>query len=236
METPVGAPIKEKLRIEIAKLREMTFKEKLEYIWEYYKIHIIVVCVLLFLIGGMLNTRFFNPPPDTALFISWNSGYATMEQFDLLQDVLEELVLEGERHEEIMISHVIINDADPAMSIASMQRLVAMIAAGEIDILILDSELLKQFTTSGFLRPMESLLAEVEVANPMVYSAIKEKITIVPYEHEDGNLIEHAMGVSIGSSPRLSQLGFFEQELYFSISVSSGRTENVIKTLIALFE
>ena len=58
MDTPPGAPLKVKFRMEIEKLREMSFKKKLEHIWEYYKFHIIAILVFFIFIGSIINTLY----------------------------------------------------------------------------------------------------------------------------------------------------------------------------------
>jgi len=236
METPVGAPFKEKLRIEITKLREMTLKEKLEYIWEYYKFFIIGVLIVLLITGSLLNMWLFNPTPGTALFISWNSGFATDEQFEDLKEALEERLIEDKKYEEVVISHFLTSAVDPLVEVASTQRIVAMMATGAIDIFILDFKLLEEKTKSGFIRPMEKILAEVKAINPQVFETIEKNITYVMYENDEENASMRLMGISIGGSPLFSKVGIIEQELYFSLAMTTENTEIIIKTLIALFE
>jgi len=236
MDTPPGAPFKEKVRLEIAKLREMTFGKKLEHIWEYYKFPIIVICIALFIIGGLLSTWLFNPPPESALFVSWNSGIVTEEQIIELTDVLENRIINENANEEILISTLISSGFNPALEVASTQRTVAMVAAGAIDVFVLDLQLLQNHSNSGFIRPMERMLAEIQAINPKVYNLIEENATYVRYETEENIFSEHIMGINIGSSPLLAKLGFYEQELYFSVAVTSGNTEKTAQALIAFFE
>jgi len=236
METPVSASFKEKLRIEAAKLREMTFKEKMEYIWEYYRYLIIGVLIVLFIIGSLLNTWLVNPPADAALFISWNAGFVTEEQFDSLNGVLKELLINEKENKEIIISYIPVNDTDPTLVMAGLQRTVAMVAAGSIDIFILDAQLLEHNTNSGFLRPLESILEEIQAINHTVYATIKENVSYELYKIEDDVFSQRIMGIKIKDSPLLSELGFYEQELYLGVSITTGNEENVTKTLIALFD
>ena len=236
MQTPVGVPLGEKISIEIKKLREMSFKEKLEYIWEYYKFHIIGIAVALLIIGGLMNTWFFNPKPEAALFISWNSGFTTDEQRDELQEFLQELLIEGNENKEVIISYVLMNENDPTLAMVNVQRIVAMVAGGTIDIFILDAERLEENTKNGFLQPIEGILAEVQKKNAAVYEIIKENTAIELYELEEDVFSERIMGINVKSSPLLSELEFIGQELYLSVSITSEKTENIIKTLIALFE
>jgi len=235
MENPVNAPFKEKVRIEIAKLREMTFKSKLEYIWEYYKFHIIIFLVLIFVLFSMLNIWVFNPNPEPALFISWNAGFATDEQEDRLREFLEERLIDEGANEEVVVSQLFFGNADPSIDMAGLQRTVAMIAAGMIDLFIVDEDLLNTYTEAGYLQPLDSFLDKLITIDPDSYERIAENVISVLYEIDDIRE-ERQMGIKIGSSPLFLKLGMFEQELYLSVSITSGRTDNVVKTLIMFFE
>jgi len=236
METPVNAPLKEKFRLEIAKLREMSFKEKLDHIWEYYKFFIIGLVIFLIILGSLINAWFINPQPQTALFISWNSGFAMDVQLTELSNKLTERLVEETANETVVVSMMLTDTNDPTLNMASTQRLVAMLAAGEIDVFILDSMQLDEFASTGFIRPMENLLAEIRLTDSVIYSEIEERVAYARHELEEGVFAERLMGVSIMSSPLLIGLDFLDQDLYFSVSATSNRHENVAAALIAFFE
>ena len=235
METPVNAPVKEKVRIELANLREMTFKSKLEHIWEYYKFYIIAFVVIIFVLVSLLNIWVFNPNPEQVLFISWNAGFATDEQEDRMREFLEERLIDEGANEEVIISQFFFSSGDPSVDMAGFQRTVAMISAGMIDLFILNEELLNTYTEAEFLQPLDSFLDKIMSINPDAYNRITENVISVLYEN-DGISEERQMGIKIGSSPLFIRLGMYEQELYVGISITSGKIDNVIKTLIMFFE
>jgi len=236
METPVNAPFKEKVKIEIAKLRKMDFKTKMEYIWEYYKLLLIGLVIFLIIIGGLINTWFINPPPDTALFISWNSGFIFDEHIDELTNILNSRLIEEKENSTVVISPMLFGDGDPTLEIANSQRLVAMVAAGQIDIFILDSAMLKDYARNGFIQPMDTVLAEVRSIDSGAYGRIEEKLTYAMYESEEGVFNSHMMGVDISDNPLINEHVFFDQELFLCLSVTAANIENVAKTLIIFSE
>jgi len=232
----IGAPVKVQFRREIEKLREMTFKKKLEYIWEYYKLYIIGLVIFAVLLGTLINTL-LNPAPDTALFVAWNAGFVQDEQLEVLSDFLNEQIVDESKNEEVIVSLFLTGDGgDPTFTMANTQRLVAMLAAGVLDILIIDAQMLEEKSYVGFIKPLDDVLAEAKRMNPSVYSRIEENITYAIYETGEDEYIEKMMGINITKSPLLKRLGFFEQELYFSIAASTGQFKNIVKALILLFE
>ena len=236
METPVNAPFKEKLRIEAAKLREMTFKNKLEYIWEYYKFHIAFTAIALFIIVSLLNAWIINPASDTVLFISWNRGFVTDEQSDRLKNHLEERLVGEDAREEVVITPFFFTGDDPMTNMAEVQRTVAMLAAEIIDLFITDHALLEDYSRIGYILPFDQVLAEIQEKNPEAYSRIEENIVTALFEIDEGVTESKTAGVKISGSPLLLKHGIFRQDLYISIAVTTGRIETIIETLILFFE
>jgi len=236
METPVGAPLKERYKIEVAKLRQMPFKKKMEYIWEYYKIPIIAIILITAIIGSLINTIFINPAPQIVLAISWNAGYVFEEQIEDLKTSLQDKILDEYKNERIDVMHMFFTEDDPMISMANIQRLAAMVAAGAIDIFILSSDQLEDYSLTGYIQPMENILSEIKTLNPFVYESIEEKLTYALHELEDGSTVERIMGIDIKDAPLLSELNFFELERFLSLSITAVNRENAAKAIIAFFE
>jgi len=236
-KSKVGAPLKVQFRSEVAKLKEMPSKKKVEYIWEYYKIPIIVIIVGLFLIGSLINSIFINPPARAAVFISWNAGFVLEEQLSEISAILEEGIVKEKDNEIVEIVRSLEGD-DPTFNMANVQRQMAMMAAGIIDIFTLNTEMLENYSSIGHLEPLDEILVEIRSRNPAIYNIIEENTVYALHSTgaEDSELTERIMGVSIGSCPLFKEVGIFEQEIYFAVSVTSGNKENVIRTLIMLFE
>jgi len=236
METPPGAPLKEKLRIEIKKLREMTFKKKIEYIWDYYKLHIIITVAILLVIGGVINALVFNPSPRTVLFISWNTGVILDEQLTELSEALKERIIDEKSNETVAVASLLFVENDPMITMANTNRLVAMLAEGIIDVFILDANQLSEYTYNEFIQPVESLLAEVKSMDSEAYNRIEEKTVYAPFKSGENKITERLMGINISGSSLIPNAYFYGEELFFCISDNSANTENIARALIAFFE
>ncbi|NMA83464.1 MAG: hypothetical protein GX962_06330, partial [Epulopiscium sp.] len=77
-------------------LKNMTFKEKVDHIWEYYRIHILVSAMVLFFVGSMLNHLVFNPPKDAGIYVAFLGRFMDMEEIEDLQDRLTEEIVKDE--------------------------------------------------------------------------------------------------------------------------------------------
>lgn len=234
-DNPIGAPLKKQFQLELSKLRNMTFRNKIDHIWEYYRYYLIGIAIALFVFISIMVTV-FSPSPETVLFISWSSGFATDEQVNDLTHELELLLTDEDKYERVEIIFFVTVEGDPMMEVANIQRLVAMVAAGMVDVFILDEQMLIEYSMNGFVQPLDDILAEIELINPNVSHKIEEHLFFADFETEYGEVSERLTGISIGDSPLLTELNFFEQELFFAMSVTSGQHENVVKTIIEFFE
>ena len=76
---------KERLHEEAAKLKEMSFRDKFWYIWEYYKFPIIGVVIAVFLVGSiggaMYNNRFDTALSCAVLNSRYDSETLTVDQY-----------------------------------------------------------------------------------------------------------------------------------------------------------
>ena len=226
----------ERMKNESAKLKEMNFREKREYIWEYYKIHIVVGILALILIGSLINTWFINPPKDCVLFIAWSSGFETDEHMDALSKIFEEKISDNPDRETVIISSFIAPPDDPSMIMAAANRLIAMLSAGEIDVFILDRQGIDEYANAEFIVPADGLLQEIKNLDENVYNKIIDK-TVTSWKREDGNPVsEHIYGIELTDCPLFEGLGFYEQELFFCVSVTMKEMENAAIAVAALYE
>jgi len=232
---------KDRSRSEREKLREMKIKEKIEYIWEYYKYHIVGTVIALAILGSLLNTWIFNPQPDVGLFIAWNAGFADQDRLDDLRDTFNEHMTFQTEGEVADVSRFFTATDDPQMHMAHIQRLVAMITAGQIDAFIVDSELFAEYSYIGYIVPLDQLLSLVESINPDVHAIIMNEATFALHSDHDEVVTERLMGIRLADSPLLLELGiinhdWYWMDWYFGISVTTGNLTNIAHALIMMFE
>jgi len=234
METPVHAPFKEKLRIEITKLRSMSFKEKIEYIWEYYKLLLVGIFVFLLILGSIIYATAINPSPQTALFAEWSAGFVTSDQLDVLSGVLTENLV-GESENKVATVSLFFDSAeDPQMLMAMMGRRIAMISVGELDVVIQSSEQLIENASHGMLLPIEAVLDEIRVQHPAFFNVLDGRLISAWYDPLDEGGEYRILGVDISESPLLEDLGFHKSEFIFSFVANSNRIETSINALMLL--
>ena len=92
---------KEKMQLEKEKLSKMNFKEKLAYIWEYYKAVIFGIIAVIFIIGTIVNIH------ENAKYYDLVSiavvDYAGLQDVSPIEEDLKEALGTGDKYEKVSI-------------------------------------------------------------------------------------------------------------------------------------
>jgi len=139
------------IRGEFAKLRAMNFTDKRQYIWEYYKIHLLATVIVLFGIGAFINTFFLNPAPRDYIYVAWVGLPVPADQLDALSELLTPLLVEDPTREVVTITFY------PPSS-AMQQRFSALVQIGMVDVIVGEAAGIQQLSDDrGWLRTLDEL-------------------------------------------------------------------------------
>jgi len=221
--------LKEELKNEVAqekkKFAQMSFQDKLWYIGEYYKFHILGAVLAVFLIIALSSTIYRNINYSTALhgYILNNHGELDTAPFTdgfagyMGYDKYQQLTLES--------SYVTYGDEATEYTYATMAKLSALIAAKDLDFMIVDETNFAHYTEMGGFKDLEEYLP----AN--VYQALQDRLIYA--ENESGESRPYAVtisGTAFASGSRLS-----DDCSYFAIMGNTTRDDNVLAFVDYLF-
>ena len=220
---------------EAAKLRKMNFRDKRQYIWEYYKIQIIVTCVIIFVIGYMINHMFINPPTRSYLYIAWQAGFVHSESLDALGTALNPIVENYERYEVHVRSYVL--TGDPQMDQALITRFHALTHVGDLHAMIIRGEHdVRANAEAGMLRPMDGMLAELLALNPAIYNYIQPRILSADFTDLDNNEQSAVLAISLQDASFFAERGVNTNELYLVIVITADVDYKIAKAVELIFE
>ncbi|WP_058306642.1 hypothetical protein [Gracilibacillus massiliensis] len=156
-----------------ATLKTMSFKEAVDYIWEYYKLHIFAIVFGVFILVSILTTVFEEKEELYQLMVVSEISY---EQTDEFSTQINEQYFEDFQ----VATDNIISDGGSLseQSYEQVQKLVARIATGMIDIMVTEeefaAEMLEQEGLLDFSEVIDvSLLEEHDVE---LYKFDSEKV------------------------------------------------------------
>ncbi|MCL2499538.1 MAG: hypothetical protein FWE90_04280 [Defluviitaleaceae bacterium] len=217
-----GKTFRESLREEKEKLSRMTFHEKRLHIWEYYKIHMLVACVIIVVLFSIVN-RVLNPPKVDFLYISWLGTQVDPALLVGLSERLETIVYNPERQQVTVLSYAA--TADHAFNSAMQTRLAARVRVGDVDIILTSQAGLAELDNAGgWLRPADDVLDELKISDLSLY----ERLDIYV-------IGGRPMGINLAGSPLLGETGINTDDLYLAVVSNTVRVENIVLALRELF-
>ena len=222
-------------RTEWAKLSQMNFTDKRQYIWEYYKLHIFGIAAISFFVGSMLNTMIFNPPRQDYIYFVWVGPFVTSDMLDEFAGEFDIIVEDPDRY-LVRAANYSLEGLDPQMIMGLQTRFVAQMQQRLLDLFMLSWVELNDFSAAGFVLPIRHFMSVVEELSPAVHEAMKERLVELTFYHEDYGLITEYMAVDMYGIPFFDKFGISSANLYLAIVINSERFERVVRALEVLFD
>jgi hypothetical protein len=156
---------KDTMKEERTKLKDMSWKDKIWYIWEYYKFPIIGVVLAVFLVGS-IGTAVYNNRFDTAIsFVVINSQYpseevAADEYFD--QGFRQFIGLDENTRIDVDYSMSLSFDTETMTeyTYAQLAKITAIIASKELDVMISTPDTIDHYGSMGGFMDLRDILPD----------------------------------------------------------------------------
>ena len=151
----------DEIRQQQMKMKDMSFKGKLAYFWDYYKIHtlvaVIVIIMSITLIHDIVSSKDYN-------------FYAVMLNCRVPSDNLEAVFseyaqLDSETYDCFIdtnstLSYTNINEYD----MATTQRLLALVQTGDLDAVVFDSTTFKTYALNSMFHNLRDIMSAEELS------------------------------------------------------------------------
>ena len=203
-------------------LANKTLTEKLDYIWTYYKLHILGILILIFFVGSYISAQINRQ--DVYCNITYIGNTINAEELTPAKNKLNDLLLQNNKKLVINFDSIFTDD-NSSSGLAMQQKLQVHIAAQQIDIAIVNKEFFEQNFSSDMFLNLESLtgFSTLPVSN---HELIKKT---------DSNGNNGTYGISIKNLNILNNIHFANND---NIIVVISNTEhrdavvNVLKTFL----
>lgn len=220
------------------KLRRLKGRKKLQYLWDYYKLHFVIGCMLLYILGYMLYGHFTQKDPVLyAALINVAPGEALTEK--LGSGFLASQGLDAKKQEFSLYTGLYLSSDEDnpyhEYTYASRIKLIAAIESQTLDIVLLDQEAFDAFSQNGYLYNMETFLSETDPAlyadcrdllreNIVILEDNAEEVSLdssVPYSAETET---YPGALEISQTPLLKEAGFSDP-VYLGVIRNTPRKE-----------
>ena len=223
---------KERLHEEAAKLKEMSFKDKFWYIWEYYKFPIIGVIIAVFLVGSigsaMYNNRFDTALSCAVLNSRYDSDALTVDQY--FNEGFRAFIGLDENTKidvDYSMSPTFDESAMNEYSYAELAKLTAMISSKGLDVMIGRPDVIDHYgEMDGFLNLEEAL-------PPDLYEQVKDYLYPVT-NAETGQ--ESFCGLRLEDTSFGEKTGLIPDNPVLTVMSNSPHTDTAIQLIRYILE
>jgi len=219
-------------RTEWGKLRVMTFAEKRQYIWEYYKIHMLVGGFLILVFGSLFYTWFINPPLRDYLYIAWVGDEAHSQTLADIGEALTTIVENPARERVYVASYAL--TGNPGMDNMLQQRFIAMLQTSSLDLYLTNLDGVQELAETGFSRPVGDIMHSVARLDPGLHRLVSESLVTITFEL-DGNEYTDGMGIYLADTPLFEHLEIDANGLYLAVVSNTLNFHRIAKALEAIF-
>ncbi|SNX52715.1 ABC transporter substrate-binding protein [Thermoanaerobacterium sp. RBIITD] len=140
-------------------MKDMTFKEKIDYIWDYYKIHMIVGTVVLILVISFINSA-INSKDYVFDFSMLGTTINLDKQSSFEYIVTKELLGTNPGKKQALVEFYMLskgNNGKLQLDPPSTQKLMVKIAAGEVSVMALDRDYFEIFAKQGVFTNLDNV-------------------------------------------------------------------------------
>ena len=199
----------------------MTSKQKTEYIWEYYKFHIIGSILLIAFVTSFVVDVMRSK--ETVLNITLLGNVIVPDKIEELQNkATSELVNDPKNKQEIRFDFLIkTDDMKDQYSIASMQKLQASVAAAEVDIMIMDKKDFEIYASQGMFMKLKTIPV-IDKLNLPNDAYLKHKVTETDTEEE-------VYGINVENMSILKDIGYDTKNKVLCVVANTKRLSMVEK-------
>lgn len=256
--------VRDEIRTQQEKTKAMSFKGKLSYFWDYYKVHtlvaVLVIGFTISLIHTILTTKDYS-------FNGMMLNADNLSNSALAEGFSDYAQLDTENYECFIDTNTTLSFVHSSQyDMAASQKIIALTQAGELDAVVFDSQAFSEYAMSEMFPDLRSLFSDKELAPYrdflyyVDYAKIRELQNRAPddlslaeapaleteediateaeaHRHPETMQEPVPVGIFIGESPFAKKSHAYDHsEPVFSIPGTSKRAETAKKYLAFLWE
>ncbi|MBO5867529.1 MAG: hypothetical protein J6Q54_01315 [Oscillospiraceae bacterium] len=203
-------------------IKPMTFSEKVDHIWTYYKEYIGVVALLLFVLIGLVSSMVNNLMTDTVLAGAMINVTCSQEAYDYISTDYEEVLgLTG--HREVRLEYTYFQDMEANTNeedYYAAMGIIAEVAAKKLDYLVMDKVSMGYYAGQEVYMDLSRVFTEEELAD------FAERGLLI-YCMEEEEKIPWPAAIKINDLPYIQDNLTVQNEVYLAFAGSSDKVEEL---------
>ena len=219
--------MRDEIREQNAKLKDAPLKEKLSYFKDYYLVTTFVVIAVLVFIGSIACSM-ISAPDDTGFAAFFYNSSGSFANTAMLDEFVSYSGIDTKEHDAYIDATMNYNpDAADYATYSGIQKSMAVISTGELDVIVGDQTAFDYFSKSAYFSDVTTILPDdlMELFQDKLYYYTNE---------ETGETLP--LGIYITDSPKLAEYYYYvDKEPILGFLVNSNSIENAISFLRYLY-
>ena len=207
------------------KLKDMSFQEKISYLWEYYRIHaavaIAVIALIIYLIYELMT-----PDVKTQFYAAIINNTINDQVWDQYTTSFEDYLNLNPKTEDVQLNYNFYLNASSDYSMNMQQALSTYIAAGEVDVIIAPESSFKEYAYYGF---MEKISDQIPTD---LYASLTDNMYMSDTEEDAEN---NVYGIYLTDTKLFKENANNTDPYILGIIANSGHKENAAEFLRMLY-
>ena len=212
-----GNSVSDEIKAQRKKLAGKTPKEKLLYFWEYDRIPALVTILGIAVAGNLIYT--IATAKDSVLSALFINGYSEMDTEAFMNGFNEYAGIDTKEYTtSLEMNFTIQEEAMDQYTMANVQKLMALVAAKEIDVIMADTKTFTNYADPGYFSNLNEVLP---------------KELVFYYDVPDDEQGEIPIGIQLADAPGVvrTQAYAVTNDALFGIVVNSEHVDNAVKFL-----
>ena len=221
--------IKEEVKEQQSKMKDKSRREKAGYFWYYYKVHVIVSVVVVIALISLVRGIVENSKVPSIYVAMVNSNLFDSSESSLVDDFANSRKFDVDKHPaKFDVSYQMTEGVADNTSLGSSQKLMALLSSKDIDVLIANEWVIKDYAEmAAFANLKETLPNDLyeKVADDLIY-----------FEYEDDGKVP--IGIDISDNPKITADNTYKEDTppIVTIGNNSERQETAIDFIRYLYE
>jgi len=227
-EENLQKPVHESEVREKDKLKAMSFPQKAEYIWTYYKAPILITAGILIFVISMAHHLITNNQESIlySMVINGAASQADNSSPQMYQDFLAEKGLSPDDYKVDYHSglYITLDEKGEARDIQIFSAVATLLMSGTVDHVITDEDIVVMLAEIGYIMPVNQYLTEEEIA-------AYDKEGKIIYGIDPDTKERTAFGISLEESDKINQSGLFVTPPVFAMIYAAPHQDNSVDFL-----
>lgn len=216
--------LRDEIHLQHQKLDDQPFSKKLEYFWDYYKVHTIVIVFLACMFGSILHSIITQK--ETVLSIAYINAFPNVEDEVFIKDFESYLNLNLKKQQVILDSTYYIDDTSTSPYAATYsQKFSTNAMAGKLDVVLADTTNFDFYGNQGFFQDLNAILPSDVLAK------YADNLYYADLPNDDTNQ-KVPIGIKIDKAKKICNTSSYPNtDAYFGFVAGSKYVENGISYL-----